>query len=134
MKIREAVTGFDCSRFLLGHFGILTPGHVLGVKDSFFSDVTSDDIKNTNISSKHKKPISPPTRKPIKKNNTHVTRHTSVSQPHIKHHGFNKRSSGKQYRLDPYLYSLDQNLLAMFGNKDNAFHRRLRLLDQSSFE
>lgn len=43
-KIREAVTGFDCSRFLLGHLGILTPGHVLGVKDSLFSDVTSDDV------------------------------------------------------------------------------------------
>jgi len=156
-KIRESVTVFDCSRFLFGHLGILTPGHVLGVKDSLFSDVSSDDIhpqpkyhQNDKINSKkykklHQKTmsktnISPKASKTSKstldakpqnrgKSFSHNTKEKSEPGG-----TFQKRSSGKQYRLDPYLYSLDQNLLAMFGNDDNAFHRRLRLLDQSSFE
>eukprot|EP01084_Bolivina_argentea_P024323 45340_1 len=133
-KIREAVTGFDCSRFLLGHFGILTPGPVLGLKDSLFSDVSSDDIAN--VKSKSVKMAAPRHNVSTGKRkeamlpnpNNIATRHASFAV-HKK-----PRSSGKQYRLDPYLYSLDCNLLAMFGNKDNAFHRRLRLLDQGSFE
>merc|ERR1712129_574220 len=57
-KIRARVTNFDCSRFLFGHLGILTPGHVLGVKDSLFSDVSSDDIhlhSNAKTEKKYKK-------------------------------------------------------------------------------
>ena len=138
MKIREAVTGFDCSRFLLSHFGILTPGHVLGVKDSLFSDVTSDDLSdsNNNSNGRRQRPLSPPTHINYNNNNKYQSLKTPItsSSNQSRHKSFSGHQKNTQYRLDPYLYSLDQNLLAMFGNKDNAFHRRLRLLDQSSFE
>ena len=153
LKIREAVTGFDCSRFLLGHLGILTPGHVLGVKDSLFSDVTSDDVdmsKSGKSSVRRTRPMSPPGsssgdgtkprssammgtsgsgRSHKDRKRRHASFSSSSGNPHPP-----RQTSGKQYRLDPYLYSLDQNLLAMFGNGDKTFHRRTHLLDKSSLE